>query len=84
MGKLGIYLVANYPYEGDIFLEAVRACRDLGVDFLEVGFPFSDPVADGEVIERASLEVLKRDRLHRLHRGLSGRRGRYSRSGSTS
>ena len=31
----------------------------MGVDFLEVGFPFSDPVADGEVLERASLAALK-------------------------
>jgi tryptophan synthase alpha chain len=58
MGKLGIYLVADYPSRGT-FLEAARACQDLGVDFLEIGFPFSDPVADGEVLERASQEALK-------------------------
>ena len=62
MAKLGIYLVADYP-SGALFLDAVRACRDLGVDFLEVGFPFSDPVADGDVIERASHEVLKRETM---------------------
>jgi tryptophan synthase alpha chain len=58
MGKLGIYLVADYPSRGT-FLEAVRACQDLGVDFLEIGFPFSDSVADGEVLERASREALR-------------------------
>ncbi len=62
MGKLGIYLVADYPSRGT-FLEAVWACQDLGVDFLEIGFPFSDPVADGEVLERASQEALKHGRL---------------------
>ena len=58
MGKLGIYLLANYPSTGR-FIEAVRVCARLGVDFLEVGFPFSDPVADGEILERASYETLK-------------------------
>jgi tryptophan synthase alpha chain len=59
MGKLGIYLVANYPSK-DRFLDGVKACNDLGVDFLEVGLPFSDPVADGDVIESAAQESLRR------------------------
>jgi len=59
MGKLGIYLLANYPSK-EVFLEAVQACQDLGVDFLEVGFPFSDPVADGDALEKAGQVVLKR------------------------
>ena len=62
MSKLGIYLLANYPSR-ETFLQAVRACQELGVDFLEIGFPFSDPVADGALLERASFEVLKRYRL---------------------
>ena len=74
MGKLGIYLVADYPSRGT-FLEAVRACQDLGVDFLEVGFPFSDPVADGEVLERASRETLRHGDYGRLHRRLQGGAG---------
>lgn len=59
MGKLGIYLLANYPSK-EVFFEAVQACQDFGVDFLEVGFAFSDPVADGDLLERASFEVLKK------------------------
>jgi len=31
-----------------------------GVDLLELGFPFSDPIADGPVIQRASLRALER------------------------
>ncbi len=58
MGKLGIYLVADYPTR-ETFLGAVRACQDFAVDFLEVGIPFSDPVADGDVLERAAQEVLR-------------------------
>lgn len=58
MGKLGIYLVADYPSR-EAFLGAVRACEACRVDFLEVGFAFSDPVADGEVLERAAHAVLK-------------------------
>ena len=58
MGKLGIYLVADFPSR-EAFLGAVRACQDFNIDFLEVGFPFSDPVADGDVLEKASIEVLR-------------------------
>ena len=57
MGKLGIYLVADCPSRGT-FLEAVWACQDLGVDFLEIGFPFSDPVADGPVIQASYTDAL--------------------------
>lgn len=62
MGKLGIYLIADYPSR-ETFLEAVRVCEESGVDFLEVGFAFSDPVADGDILERAAHEVLKVSRV---------------------
>ncbi len=60
MCKTGIYLVCDYP-DKDKFFEAVEVCENNGVDFLEIGLPFSDPVADGPVIESASLEVLKKE-----------------------
>ncbi len=59
MGELGIYLLANYPSR-ERFLEAVKVCNDCNVDFLEVGFPFSDPIADGDTLEWASYETLRR------------------------
>ncbi len=59
MGKLGIYLLANYPSK-ERFIEAVRVCEEAGIDFLEIGFPFSDPVADGDTLERAVYETLKK------------------------
>jgi tryptophan synthase alpha chain len=47
------YLPAGFPtVEGGI--EAVRAMAEAGVDLVEVGFPYSDPVMDGPVIQRAS------------------------------
>jgi tryptophan synthase alpha chain len=69
MGKLGIYLLANYPSK-EAFLDAVRACQEYGVDFLEVGFAFSDPVADGDLLESASNNVLKANKLDDFFDGL--------------
>ncbi len=59
MGKLGIYLLANYPSR-ETFIEAVKICDKNGVDFLEIGFPFSDPIADGDTLEKACYETLQK------------------------
>ena len=77
MGKLGIYLVADFPSR-EAFLGAVRACQDFGVDFLEVGFPFSDPVADGDVLEKASIEVLRTGTVDSFIEALHQARAIYS------
>ncbi len=46
------YLPAGFPtVEGGI--DAVKALAAAGVDLIEVGFPYSDPVMDGPVIARA-------------------------------
>jgi len=55
----GIYLLADYP-DRERFLECVNAVKEAGLDFLEIGLPFSDPVADGEVIRLAMEEVLEK------------------------
>ena len=39
--------------------EIVMAAIDAGADVIELGVPFSDPVADGPVIQRASERALK-------------------------
>ncbi len=47
------YLPAGFPtVEGAI--AAVRALAESGVDIIEVGYPYSDPVMDGPVIQRAA------------------------------
>ena len=59
MGKIGIYLLANYPSR-EAFIGAVKICDKNGVDFLEIGFPFSDPIADGDTLEKACYETLQK------------------------
>ncbi len=59
MGKIGIYLLANYPSR-EVFIEGVKICDKNGIDFLEIGFPFSDPIADGDTLEKACYETLRK------------------------
>jgi tryptophan synthase alpha chain len=51
------YLTAGYP-SLDASLEMVRAFTRLGVRAVEIGIPFSDPIADGPEIQRASEAAL--------------------------
>ena len=59
-GELGI---VAYVTAGDPSLEAsekiVLAAAEAGADVIELGVPFSDPVADGPVIQRASDRALR-------------------------
>ena len=47
------YVVAGYP-DADTSLEIALAAADAGADILEVGLPYSDPLADGATLQRAS------------------------------
>jgi tryptophan synthase alpha chain len=62
--KEGRTAFVAYLTAGDPSLErTVEAARELdaaGVDVLELGVPFSDPLADGPVIQRASERALRR------------------------
>jgi tryptophan synthase alpha chain len=51
------YVVAGYP-DADTSLQAALACIDVGADVLEVGLPYSDPLADGATLQRASAAAL--------------------------
>ena len=46
------YITAGFPY-ADITPELMHAMVDAGADVIELGVPFSDPMADGPVIQRA-------------------------------
>jgi tryptophan synthase alpha chain len=59
-GELGIvaYIMAGDP-SMDATLKYVLALAEAGADVIELGVPFSDPVADGPTIQRASERTLK-------------------------
>lgn len=47
------YIMAGYPSENATLI-AVRGLVKGGADIIELGFPFSDPIADGPTIQKAS------------------------------
>lgn len=51
------YLTAGFPSQA-ASLRAVESLSRHGADVIEIGFPFSDPIADGPVIQRASHAAL--------------------------
>jgi len=54
---LSVFLTAGYPQKKD-FIDLAIDILDDGADLLEVGIPFSDPVADGPVIQHSSQVAL--------------------------
>src|ERR1700749_683408 len=55
---LSIYFPAGYPALNTT-LDIAEALEKAGVDFLEIGFPYSDPVADGPTIQHSSQIALE-------------------------
>ena len=53
------YVMVGYPNHKDT-LSAVRGLIEGGADIIELGFPFSDPLADGPVIQHASTISLEK------------------------
>ena len=57
--KLVGYITASIP-ENSFTVDLALSMKEAGVDTLELGIPFSDPVADGPVIEKANLIALNK------------------------
>lgn len=51
------YVTAGHPGP-DVTVEVLRALDDAGADVIELGIPFSDPLADGPTIQRSSFASL--------------------------
>lgn len=62
---LSIYYCAGSPKLDDT-VPVLRALQDGGIDMVEIGVPFSDPMADGPVIQQASTKALKNGMSLRL------------------
>ena len=60
-GKKGlvIYITAGLPDAAGT-LKAVLEAEKAGADIIEIGIPFSDPMADGPVIQAASYQAIKK------------------------
>ena len=52
------FITAGYPEPKD-FITALQAVAAVG-DVVEIGIPFSDPMADGMTIQRSSFEALRK------------------------
>jgi tryptophan synthase alpha chain len=55
---ISIYFTAGYPSINDT-VSVVENLEKSGVDMIEIGLPFSDPLADGPTIQASSTQALK-------------------------
>ena len=55
---LNVYCTAGYP-QLDSTLEVMQALQANGADLIELGMPYSDPVADGPVIQESSAKAIE-------------------------
>ncbi len=55
---LSLYFTAGYPNINDT-VSILQQLQDSGVDMVEIGLPFSDPLADGPTIQESSTAALK-------------------------
>src|SRR3978361_938618 len=75
---LSIYFTAGYP-ELNTTVAIAETLEKAGVDFLEIGFPYSDPVADGPTIQHSSEKALENGmNLNQLFEELKDLRKRVS------
>ncbi len=52
------FITAGYPHINST-VDLVLACAEAGADMIEIGIPFSDPLADGPVIQTSSQKALE-------------------------
>ncbi|UQT43755.1 tryptophan synthase subunit alpha [Akkermansia muciniphila] len=72
------FITAGFP-DKDSFWTHLSRIDESGADIIEIGVPFSDPVADGPVIEQASRDALARGvSLKWILDGLKARKGCFS------
>lgn len=76
---LSIYFTAGFPHLEDTNM-ILKALQEHGADMIEIGMPYSDPLADGPVIQDSSMQALKNgmtikvlfDQLNRFHKSYKG------------
>jgi len=79
-GKVGLipFLPAGFP-DRERFWKELEDLDAAGASVIEIGMPFSDPVADGPVVEKASLKCLEDGiNLDWIFDGLTRRKGQFN------
>src|SRR5436190_275949 len=57
-GILNIYCTAGYPHLNST-IDVIKSLQQHGADMIEIGIPYSDPLADGPVIQQSSSIALQ-------------------------
>jgi len=55
---LNVYCTAGYPRLNST-IEVMEALQQSGADIIELGIPYSDPIADGPVIQQSNMQALE-------------------------
>src|SRR5665647_3960573 len=55
---LNVYCTAGYPHLNST-VEVLTALQQNGADLIEIGMPYSDPIADGPVIQQSNMVALE-------------------------
>ena len=55
---LNVYCTAGYPHLNST-IEVMEALQQSGADIIELGIPYSDPIADGPVIQQSNMQALE-------------------------
>ncbi len=55
---LNVYCTAGFPHVNST-LEVLTALQENGADLIEIGMPYSDPLADGPVIQQSNMVALE-------------------------
>jgi len=73
-GVLNVYCTAGFP-EADSTIHVLQSLQDAGADMVEIGMPYSDPLADGPVIQASGTTALQKGMtIHRLFEQLKSLR----------
>jgi tryptophan synthase alpha chain len=74
---LSLFFTAGFP-QLESTAEIIKAAEEAEIDFLEVGMPYSDPLADGPVIQNSSERAIANGMsVQRLFRQLTAIRGKF-------
>ncbi len=73
---LNFYITAGYP-DIQAFKDILLTLSNADVDVIEIGIPFSDPIADGDIIQESTLQVLQNniniEKIAKVLKDLKGR-----------